>query len=55
MNYDPVKFCWRCQKSKKREFFVPLSGKRECCAECAEIIFKRDAQLKELQTSGERE
>ena len=48
MNYDPVRFCYHCQRPKRRETFVPIPGprKRQICGDCAEERAKREAEIK---------
>lgn len=50
MNYDPMRFCWSCQKPKRREGFgkVRPDSRREACAECLE-------KIREIREQGERE
>lgn len=36
MNYDPVRWCYNCQKPKPRAEFAPVrpGSKRMVCAQC---------------------
>lgn len=51
MNYDPVKFCWQCQRSKPRDSFGPVrpGSKRQACEQCREKINEAQADREAVE------
>ncbi|MGH8674379.1 MAG: hypothetical protein ACREVG_08730, partial [Burkholderiales bacterium] len=54
VNLNPLKYCFRCQRSKPRGTFRTFPGdtsKRKLCAECYDMMAATEQKMRKAQDS----